>query len=506
MTTLKFRLLGPLEILSGGERLPNPATLKSQSLLAYLITHRQRPQPRDRLAGMFWGDRPERKARSSLSTALWHVRRCLPAEDFLVSDRQSVQADPEADLWVDVDAFVARASQEHEKGLQLAVALYRGDFLDGLYDDWIINERYRLQALFAKVLERLMHLRESKRDPRGVLSVATRLLRQDPLRENAHRAAMRAYCQLGRRNAALEQYARCQDLLRQELDAEHTGCTTALYRKIRSGRFAAVPEREPALGEEPAIESPLPPGRSPLDAALATQLVGRESELKRLRTRWQRAAGGAGGLMMLSGEAGVGKTRLAKALADRVRWKGGRVLWGRCYEFARGLPYQPFSQALSSALPTIAPDELRRLPGWVLEEAGALVPELSEDRAQLEEPALSSPNREVQQHADATPVPESSLGRGRLFEAVTRLLVALTARSPLLLVLEDLHWAADATIRLLNHLARRLPEASMLALGTYRPAATVPPHPLRDLERRLTREELVDLGFVYVGLGRGLFE
>lgn len=84
---------------------PKPPTLKSQSLLAYLVLYRDRPHSRERLADLYWGDRPERKAHASLSTALWHLRRCLPNEALILSDPHSVQFDPQADLWIDVDEF-----------------------------------------------------------------------------------------------------------------------------------------------------------------------------------------------------------------------------------------------------------------------------------------------------------------------------------------------------------------------------------------------------------------
>jgi DNA-binding SARP family transcriptional activator len=91
VNTLQFRFLGPLEVCFGDRRLSKPATLKSQSLLAYLVLHRAQPQPRERLAGMFWGERPERKARASLSTALWHIRHVLPDEDLILSNLHTVQ-------------------------------------------------------------------------------------------------------------------------------------------------------------------------------------------------------------------------------------------------------------------------------------------------------------------------------------------------------------------------------------------------------------------------------
>ena len=102
MEVLQFRFLRPLEIRSGHRQLPKPPTLQSRSLLAYMVLHRDQPQSRSRLAGLFWGDRWERKGRSSLSTALWHIRHVLPGEDPLLSDLHTVQFDSSVDVWLDV--------------------------------------------------------------------------------------------------------------------------------------------------------------------------------------------------------------------------------------------------------------------------------------------------------------------------------------------------------------------------------------------------------------------
>jgi DNA-binding SARP family transcriptional activator len=117
------------------------------------------------------------------------------------------------------------------------VALYRNDFLDGFYDDWIINERYRLETLFSEALARLMVGQEAKGEHEAALSTALRLLDHDPLREDAHRLAMRAYCRLGQRNVALEQYRRCREVLQEELEVEPMVETTELYQAILEGRL-----------------------------------------------------------------------------------------------------------------------------------------------------------------------------------------------------------------------------------------------------------------------------
>ena len=208
MPALDVRLLGTLDLWAGDQRLTKPPTLKSQSLLAFLLCHRDLPQPRERLAGLFWGDRPEPKARQSLATALWHIRRCLAPEEYILNDYQTIQFDPQADLLLDVELFELESRSEEVARLQLAVSLYRGDFLEGFYDDWVVNERYRLDALFSDALARLMACQEARGEHEAALSTALRLLRRAPVREDAHRLAMRVYCLLGQRNAALEQYHR----------------------------------------------------------------------------------------------------------------------------------------------------------------------------------------------------------------------------------------------------------------------------------------------------------
>ena len=319
MPTLQLYFLGTLDIRYDDRQLPKPATLKSQSLLAYLPLHRDRPQPRDRLADLFWGGRPERKARRSLTTALWHIRRCLPDEELILSDPHTVQFDPHADLWLDVDEFESRVSHDDLASLQAAVALYRGDFLDGFYGDWIINERYRLETLFSEALARLMVTQEANGEHEAALATALRLLDHDALREDAHRLAMHAYCHLGQRYAALEQYRRCREIVLEELSAEPMVETSELYQAILEGRVAVGRARPVQI---PAAAPSVPAGRSPLDVIAPSRLVGREEELAFLHECWQGAEAGQGGLALISGEAGVGKTRLVEEFANRLRWRG----------------------------------------------------------------------------------------------------------------------------------------------------------------------------------------
>jgi len=475
MPALRLFLLGSLDIHHDGRQLPKPPTLKSQSLLAYLVLHRQSPQPRERLADLFWADRPERRARRSLTTALWHIRRCLPNENVLLSDAHSAQFDPQADLWLDIAEFESLVARPELSCLQSAVALYRGDFLDGFYDDWVLNERYRLETLFSAALARLMVGLEAGGDDGGALAVALRLLQYDPLREDAHRLAMRAFCRLGQRNAALEQYRRCQHIVKQELDAEPMVETAELYQAILDGRFEVGPVVEARAAGEVVVELTFPSGQNPLDPIARSPLVGREPEMAFLRDRYEEARAGQGGVVLISGEAGVGKTRLAEELANHLRWQGVHVLWGRCYEFERILPYQPLAEALQAALATMAPGDLTNLPSWILGELARLVPELTERLPGLGTNSTVPLERE-QMH---------------LFEGVARFVANLSADGALVLILDDLHWATESTLHMVHYLARNLANRQVLIVGTLRPEAVGLQHALGSFQRQLSREGLV---------------
>ncbi len=475
MSTLKLYLLGALQMRCDAQALPKPPTLKSQSLLAYLVLHRTRPQAREHLADLFWGDRSERKARQSLSTALWHIRRCLPDAELIVSDIHSVQFDPGVDLWLDVDDFESRATGDELNQLRSAAALYRGDFLDGFYDDWIINERYRLEALYADVLARLMGGHEIEGEHQAALATALLLLERDPLREDAHRLVMRTYCRLGQRNLALEQYRRCRRVVLDELGAEPMIETTELYEAIVDGRFIAE-QRDQIPSPDREVPAPAPPfGRSPLDVGVPSRLVGREKVLARLNQSWIEAAAGRGGLVLVDGEAGVGKTRLAEEFATRLRRQGACVLWGRCYEFERVLPYQPIAEALRTVLPSVEPMVLTSLPTWVLHQVARLVPELLERRPGLQ----------------TAPSIRSDLERARFFDGLFRFFRGLSSQWPLLVILDDLHWATESTLQLVHYLTRLLAGHPVLLVGTFRPEAIGRQHPLQVLQQQLGRGGLV---------------
>lgn len=457
MFALHLYCFGRFELTYQGASLPRPATVNSQSLLAFLACNRSRSISRDRLITLFWGERPEQRARRSLSTALWHIRRCLPEADLITADNQSVQFT--GDVWVDVDAFNELAGLADPASLEKAVALYNGDFLDGFYNEWVIDERYRLHSRYLDTLRSLMDIYEQMGHFQDTLDTALILLSLDPLQESANRSAMRSFSQLGQRNAALEHYQRFQEIIRRELDVEPMPETIELAELIRDGRYPP----KPVLLKAPSNVQPAKIKAVYTADLLPLPFFGRGKELARLTSYWQERKGG---LLFISGEAGVGKSRLVQEFTRGL--PGEAALYGRCYEFERLLPYQPFAEALRPLLTSFRTADWLRLPSWAVGEMTNLLPELLEKLPE-------------QQSNDLQPE------RTRLFNALSYLFRLLAEKRPLLLILEDLHWAAESTLQLLHFLARQSIN-SLLIIGTFRREMVGPGHSLTDIERQLGRE------------------
>jgi DNA-binding SARP family transcriptional activator len=462
--------LGAFELrLQDGCILPKPATLKSQSLLVYLVCHPTQSHPREQLIGMFWGDRPERKARRSLSTALWHIRRILPDDALILSDTANVCTNQAIPFQLDAQTFADHAARTAMADLHAAAALYRGPFLEGFYDEWVVVERYRLESLYVDVLARLMAGYETSGAYQPALTTALQLIEQDPLREDARRMAMRTYCHLGQRNAALMQYRQCQQVLQAELGVEPMGETRDLWHTIRDGRFV----RAPQVAATPAVVlNQRAAGYNPLDATARAPLIGRERELEFLAEAWQAALANQCSLVLISGEAGIGKTRLVQTLADQQQWRGMRILQGRCFEFERLVSYQPFAEILRAIPDDLTNAALAELPPWMVTQINRLTPERASYPSTL------------------TPSATDVIQQTQLFESINQFLIQLSTRAPILLVLEDLHWATDSVLQLLHYLARQLITQPLLIVGTLRPEAVAPAHPLATVGRRLDRDGL----------------
>src|SRR5262245_25079387 len=203
-----------------------------------------------------------------------------------------------------------------------------------------------------------------------------------------------------------------------------------------------------------------------------TPFTGRVAELARLERRFEEARGGRGGVAMVVGEPGIGKTRTLEEFAETARAAEAVVLWGRCYEGEAARPYGPFVEALTEYVRSASPEMLRADLGASGPPLGRLVPVLRERLPDLPEPVLLQPDEK----------------RTRLIDAVTQFLLALAARAPTVLVLDDLHWADAGTVALLRHVARFASRGRLLVLGAYRDVEVDRQHPLAEALGTLPRE------------------
>jgi class 3 adenylate cyclase len=246
----------------------------------------------------------------------------------------------------------------------------------------------------------------------------------------------------------------------------------------RPASAAAVRERLEQIRkapEPPALATRAQPRRSPgrLDWG---RFIGREGELERLQTELSDALGGRGSLVMLVGEPGIGKTRLADELAVHARIRGVPVLRGHCHETEAGLPYLPFVEAMRQHAAERPDEVLRSELGEGAADVAQLVSEIRQRLPDLPEPAAADADSE----------------RYRLFESVASFLAAAAEPAGLVLVLEDLHWADRPTLRLLHHLARRLASTRILAIASYRDVELDRKHPLSEVLAELRREHLFE--------------
>jgi DNA-binding SARP family transcriptional activator len=221
-----------------------------QELLCYLLLYRGRPHSREALASLQWGDNSTAQSKKYLRQALWQLQTALDLHDedhhtpILMQDREWVQVDPTASLWLDVAVFERafdlvrmvpgqQLDRQNAQVLRDAVDLYQGDLLEGWYQDWCVYERERLRSMYMAMLDKLIAHCETQHDYVSGLSYGDRILRLDRARERTHRRLMRLHFLAGNRTEALRQYDRCEAALKDELDVTPTDRTVKLREQIR---------------------------------------------------------------------------------------------------------------------------------------------------------------------------------------------------------------------------------------------------------------------------------
>ena len=444
MATLTVRLLGGMRLEHDGVVL-HLASVRARAVVAYLLLHRDHPHERAELASGLWPESSESQARTNLRQTLYQLRRALPDMDrFFVLDGQRLQARSAVPLELDVARFEActahlrqtedtvEAILERER-LEEAVRYYGGDLLPEMYDEWLDEPRERLRACYVGVLERLVVITEEQRDYRAALRHAQRWLQHDPLVEEPYRCLMRLYALCGERAKALHVYHSCASLLQREVGGEPSQQTQMAYQQVlRLGSDSAA---RAAAAAADAVRS---------TAASPVPLVGRTHELAQLRTAWRQANAGGPSLVLVSGDSGIGKSRLVEEFVRGLSRREASVATARCYAAEGALAFAPVTSLLRSAALAAPLADLE--PAW-RRELSRLLPELADQRS---------------------PPPETLEGhwqRRRLFEAMARVVLA---GQPVVLVFDDLQWCDRDTLEWLRFLLAFDARARVLVVATAR--------------------------------------
>jgi DNA-binding SARP family transcriptional activator len=452
--SLELRVLGELSVLRGGEPVRLPQSRKTRALLAYLALT-ERPQRRSRLCSLLWdvADDPRGALRWSLSKLRPLVDQ--PGAPRIVTDGDTVAFDlagAQVDLFRARAAAAAGVNRLDDARLRAIADSYRGELLEGLdmsdfdeYQAWCVAAREEARALQATVLRTLCGRLGDQ--PEAALPYARALVAIEPVDEQVRARLVGLLAAAGRQAEARHQ---CDAGVRQlrELGAPLTGALAAAERALsrRGGPAASM-----GVASDPAADA---------TAVVDGPLVGRRAELARVTSILDRVVRhGKESIALLSGEPGVGKTRLLAQLIECAREQGAVVLFGRAYEVERGRPFGAWIDALRGA-PDVRQSAL----------AGELAPLLPELVA---------------------PADESS--RERMFAAVVDLLAGMAGQAPLVaLAIDDVQWIDRASAELLHLVARRLRGLPLLVALTARAGETVDNGPLQVALRSLRREQLLE--------------
>jgi DNA-binding SARP family transcriptional activator/tetratricopeptide (TPR) repeat protein len=442
---LEIRVLGELEVRLAGTQAELPASRRSRALLGWLAVHPGR-HPRSRLAGLFWPDVLDASARASLRSAIWALRSALGPEfgSYLATDRDTVTLAADG---LSVDLREVRRLIAHGQP-EAALDLCRGDLLQELDDDWVVEAREELGRDIAAALRDLTRQASAAGDPAATVAWARRRAALCPLDESAGADLIGALVQAGDAPAALEALAKLQGRLDSELGISVSGETAALVSQLRrpAGRLGEVsPHDDPGDASSRASEHVIEP---------AAGLVGREQEFAELARAWQAARSGAGGAVLLEGEGGIGKTRLVEELQATARRAGPSAA------LAAGSTAAGPGQAAPFAIWTETLSDLVSMTGHPPEDQT-----WTADLARIV-PALAGSRADTGLAARAGADPQ--LERVRLCEAVVQFTAWASRQSPLLLAFEDLHLADTASLELIAYAGRRLSRLPVLLILTRR--------------------------------------
>jgi DNA-binding SARP family transcriptional activator/predicted ATPase len=495
--SLKFFLLGQFKLESeqGSIELPSrPA----QSLLAYLGMNAGIAHRRETLASLLWGESTEQNARGYLRQALWRMRKAFESgslcwEDFLFTNEINVTFKAESDYWLDVKQLLQTAEGGSLERLIEDIELYRGEFLPGFYDEWVISERERILSAYYQKMNRLLEGLVQGQRWDEVLKWGEHWIRHGFAPEPAYRALLQAYAGLGNAGMVSLTYQRCVEALERELGVGPAPETADLYEQLRRGEHRAT---------EPPVSSVSQRAKRPAffdegEARVAENLlvVAREGELEKLENHLRRMMDAQGNVVFITGEAGSGKTTLIDEFTRRAQKVHPElvVVGGKCnYHTGIGDPYLPFREILglltgdvearwtagaitkehAQYLWSLIPITTRALLSAGADLVGTFIPgeELLERARDFSTEEIDwSEQLQKLIYREKTDLLSRNLHQNDLYIQYSKVMQWIATRRPLVLVIDDLQWADLGSIGLLMHLSRYLTGSRILIIGAYRP-------------------------------------
>ena len=459
---VELRLAGTFRVIRDGTELTEGeiGSRKSRTLLKLLAVERPAAVPADRIVDVLW-PAPPAAPEQNVATLVSRLRAVLGA-DLIQGGRSGYRLTDGPGIMIDLDAAARFCDQAEGKvATAAAVALAaaeRGHALlasgtaisDEPYASWADPAREQVRELLRRLRLIAAEAAMATGDPRLAAGYAAAAMAADPLDEAAHRWYMSASAAAGEQAKALAAYALLQRRLSEELGVDPAPQTRDLH-------LAILREQDigPAAGRRGAAGKGAWPAGKGAGSADGGQrgptLVGREGEIRTLRDAWVRAAGGQPELMMIVGEAGIGKTALAEFFAAEAADDGATVLRTRCYETERSLFLQPIVEAITPVVTSTPAGKLRQLLGEHAPAVAALLPEAA---AILGSPPSWRASLEIE--------------RRRAFEAIRAFLGALAERNPVLVLVDDLQYAGQSTVELMHFLGRQAAGSRMLVIVTVR--------------------------------------
>lgn len=484
-TRIKVYFLGGVRILYGKRVMSGFATQKVLGLFCYLLDHHKQPLGRDKLMTLFWGESPESQARYNLRYALWNIRKLFKKSvgdpDPILSTRTTCQIHPDFKLDSDTEIFSnalkTPSGPSRLASLQKAVDLYKGPFLEGFtiknlpeWEEWLYHRREGLHEEYLRAIVELGNIYLEQQQANKAVTTFLNALTAAGYLEPAHQGLIQAYAQQGRFSAAMRQYAIYTEAMKREFNAPPSSQITELVETMKAGKYdsgivpAETAEKEVIVDQDspgkPTEAEPRQTGASaaqedkqtasiqvntvvspsPILSQLGEEsvLIGRKDELDGLVSSMEEVRSGNGQAVIISGEMGIGKTRLFHELLRKVP-PDFFVATGEAQEINSAQPLEDLLQILQS---------------FEMDDRIS-----AERRNELQELIQRFPR------IDST---EDEISEMQLIESIRRWIIALAKKHPVMIAIDDLHWASRALLNLFEELSTDTKRMPLFIVGIFR--------------------------------------